>query len=62
MEKPKLERCSDSGHEAHLVEDGLGYFVECSYDACFNTTEYFDNPEEAIKAWNERNKPKFDVP
>ena len=62
MEKPRLERCRDCGHEAHVVVDGGGYYVECTLDCCDNTTEYFDKPEEAIKAWNERNKPKFEVP
>lgn len=62
MESLNMDKCSECGHKAHLVHDDLGYFAECAYDFCGNTTEYFDKPEEAIEAWNERNKPKFDVP
>ena len=58
--KPELKtcKCRECGHEARIVKDGLGDYVECIVDFCDNTTEYFDTPEEAVAMWNRRQEGK----
>lgn len=51
----QLSPCSEDGHTPIIRQDGLGWYVRCIVDFCDNCTEYFDTPEEAAEAWNERN-------
>lgn len=48
--------CKECGHEAIVRQDDIGWYVRCVVDFCDNCTEYFDSPEEAMSAWNGRNR------
>ena len=52
----EISKCKECGHNAVWCKDDIGLYVRCIVDFCDNCTEYFDSPEEAIAAWNERQK------
>lgn len=52
MPTPEPRPCDWSGHPAIVIEDGMGFYVRCSYDFCEKTTAYYETEEEAVAAWN----------
>lgn len=46
--------CKEDGHVPIVRQDDIGWFVRCSVDFCNNCSGYFDSPEEAVAAWNDR--------
>ena len=49
-----ISQCKKCGKRGTLLSSDFGWFVTCLEIACAEGTDYFDTPNEAVDAWNEK--------
>ena len=51
-----ISQCKKCGKRGTLLSSNFGWFVTCLEIECAEQTEYFDTPNEAVDAWNEKQR------